>query len=68
VFAEELDQALKIIAMLPGAGTLYAQSPIPGIRRVYLRRADVHLYDTFDGTRVIVRAVWGARRGRGPLL
>jgi hypothetical protein len=34
LFAEELDQALKIIAMLPGAGTLYAQSPIPGIRRV----------------------------------
>jgi hypothetical protein len=68
VFAEELDQALAIITMLPGAGTLYAHSPIPGVRRVYLRRADVHLYYTFDDTRVIVRAVWGARRGRGPLL
>jgi hypothetical protein len=26
VFTEELEQALQIIATLPGAGTLYAQS------------------------------------------
>ena len=25
-----------------------------------------HLYYTFDDTRVIVRALWGARRERGP--
>ena len=34
VFTEELEQALQIIAALPGAGTLYAQSPVPGARRV----------------------------------
>jgi plasmid stabilization system protein ParE len=68
VFIEELEQALKIIATLPGAGSLYAQSPIPGIRRVYLRRIAVHLYYTFDGARVVVRAFWSARRERGPRL
>jgi hypothetical protein len=44
VFTEELEQALQIIAALPGAGTLYPQSPVPGVRRVYLRRVAVHLY------------------------
>ena len=59
VFTEELEQALQIIAVLPGAGTLYAQSPVPGVRRVYLRRVAVHLYYTFDDASVIVRALWG---------
>ena len=68
VFAEELEQALKIVAMLPGAGTVYARSPVPGVRRVYLRRVALHLYYTFDDSEVIVRALWGARRERGPQL
>ncbi|MGH9420604.1 MAG: hypothetical protein ACRD3J_11560 [Thermoanaerobaculia bacterium] len=68
VFTEELEQALRIIAALPGAGSLYSQSPVAGVRRVYLRRVDAHLYYTFDDARVIVRAVWGARRERGPRL
>jgi hypothetical protein len=66
VFAEELEQALQIITALPGAGTFYAQSPVPGVRRVYLRRVAAHLYYTFDSDEVIVRALWGARRERGP--
>jgi len=66
VFTEELEQALRIIAALPGAGPLYPQSPVPGVRRMYLRRVDAHLYYTFDDARVIVRALWGARRERGP--
>jgi plasmid stabilization system protein ParE len=66
VFAEELEQALKVIAALPGAGTLYAQSPVPGVRRIYLRRIAAHLYYTLDNDQVIVRSLWGARRERGP--
>lgn len=68
VFTEELEQALRILAALPGAGSLYAQSPVPGVRRVYLRKVTAHLYYTFDDARVIVRALWGARRARGPRL
>ena len=60
------DHALQIITALPGAGTPYAQSPVPGLRRVYLRRVAAHLYYTFDNDDVIVRAFWGARRERGP--
>jgi len=66
VLVEELDHALQIITALPGAGTPYAQSPVPGLRRVYLRRVAAHLYYTFDNDDVIVRAFWGARRERGP--
>ena len=51
VFAEELEQALKVIAALPGAGTLYAQSPVPGVRRIYLRRIAAHLYYTLITTK-----------------
>jgi hypothetical protein len=68
VFTEELEQALKIIVALPGVGTPYARSPVPGVRRVYLRRVDAHLYYTFNDVHVIVRALWGARRERGPRL
>ena len=66
LFAEELEQALKIVATLPGAGTPYAQSPIPGVRRIYLRRLVAHLYYTFDDDEVMIGALWGARRERGP--
>ena len=68
VFVEELEQALKVIAVLPGVGTPYAKSPIPGVRRVYLRRVALHLYYTFDDDVVLVRALWGARRERSPQL
>jgi plasmid stabilization system protein ParE len=66
VFAEEVEQALKIVATLPGAGTPYAQAPVPGVRRIYIRRVVAHLYYTFDDDEVIIRALWGARRERGP--
>jgi len=68
VFAEQLEQALKIVATIPGAGSDYAKSPRPGVRRVYLRRVALHLYYTFDDDLVVVRALWGARRERGPRL
>lgn len=66
VFTEELEQALKIIGLLPGAGSIYTRSPIPDVRRIYLRRVALHLYYTFSDDEVIVRALWGARRERGP--
>jgi hypothetical protein len=66
VFAQELEQALEIVALLPGARTMYAHSPVPGVRRIYLRTIVLHLYYTFDDSEVLIRALWGARRERGP--
>jgi hypothetical protein len=66
VFAEELDEAVRIVAILPGAGTPYEEETFPGVRRIYLRRISCHLYFTFDESEVVVRALWGSRRRRGP--
>lgn len=60
VFAEELKRALEVVSRLPGAGWRYVQSPIPGVRRVYLRRTNLHVYYTFDDHQILIRAVWGS--------
>ena len=66
LFGIELDTAIQLIASLPGAGREYSRAGIAGLRRIYLRGIGCHLYYTFDEHEVIVRALWGARRGRGP--
>jgi plasmid stabilization system protein ParE len=68
LFTEEFEQALRTLALLPGAGTPYPQVSIPGLRRIYLGKVACHIYYTFDDREVIVRAFWGARRGRGPFV
>ena len=68
VLAEELDAALRVAALLPGAGSVYDKAGVPGLRRLYLSTAGCHLYYTFDDDEVIVRALWGARREHGPRL
>ncbi len=68
IFAAELEATLKIVARLPGAGTLYRESPIAGVRRIYLTKVACHLYYTFDEHEVVVRALWGARRDHGPTI
>ena len=66
VFVGEFEEALRILSLLPGAGTLYRLADVPDLRRLYLRKLSCHLYYTFDKDEVIVRALWGARRRRGP--
>jgi plasmid stabilization system protein ParE len=68
LFATELEKAIEILALLPGAGTPYTQTSVPDLRRLYIRKLGCHLYYTFDADDVIVRALWGARRERGPML
>jgi hypothetical protein len=62
----ELESAIEVVALLPGAGTAYTQSGVPELRRLYIRKLDCHLYYTFDAEQVIIRALWGARREHGP--
>jgi plasmid stabilization system protein ParE len=68
IFATELEEAVRILAVLPGAGTSYLHAGIADLRRIYLRKVACHIYYTFDEHQVIVRALWGARRGRGPFI
>jgi hypothetical protein len=68
VFGEELQEAVAILRISPGAGTGYPRPTLPGVRRVYLRRLSSHLYYTFDDAEVIVRAFWHAKRKQSPIL
>jgi plasmid stabilization system protein ParE len=68
LFATEMEQAVRVLAVLPGAGTPYTQTKVVGLRRLFIRTLACHLYYTFDDQQVIVRALWGARRERRPTL
>ena len=68
IFVSEFEQALMVLKLLPGAGHLYERAGVPGLRRVYVPKVACHLYYTFAEDTVIVRALWGARRERGPRL
>jgi plasmid stabilization system protein ParE len=68
LFTSELQEAVRILGVLPGAGTPYPRTPVPGLRRIYVRAIGCHLYYTFDETEVTIRALWPARRERGPRL
>ena len=68
IFELELEQALAKISILPGTGTDYPLPGISGLRRIYLRKIDCHLYYSADARGIVVQALWGARRERGPNL
>jgi hypothetical protein len=66
LFTTDLEKTIDLIAVLPGASSAYAR--VPGVRRVFVERIGVHVYFTFDRDNVVIRAVWGASRRRGPRL
>ena len=68
LFAIELENAVRILAVLPGAGTPYTGTDVAELRRLYLRKLACHIYYTFDDAEVTVRALWSARRERGPII
>ena len=38
IFADEVERAVDLVRILPGAGTPYERAGIEGLRRVYLER------------------------------
>jgi plasmid stabilization system protein ParE len=66
ILQHDLDEAIQMLSVLPGIGSPYPAAPMTGVRRLYLERLTSHLYYTYDERDVIVRALWHARRGRGP--
>ena len=66
ILVEDIEEAIFVIARLPGVGSAYTSSNVPGVRRIYLRRLGAHLYYTFRDEEVLVRAFWHAKRGSGP--
>jgi plasmid stabilization system protein ParE len=68
LFLEELASTFKVIGYAPQLGRVYRQSPVPGTRRILLKRSRYHVYYVPLDTEVRVLAVWHAQRGAGPPL
>lgn len=66
ILQHDLGEAMQMLSVLPGIGSLYPAAPITGVRRLYLERLMSHLYYTYDEREVVIRALWHARRGSGP--
>ena len=69
-FANELSRFLVLLAEMPETGRSYPHAQIPGLRRVLMPETKYHVYYVFDPirTEVVVLAVWGSARERGPVL
>lgn len=70
LFARELAQARDLIAANPSIGVTFTSPNGKTARRVLMPRTRNHVYFEVDEGRgvVVVLAVWGAPRHRGPTL
>ena len=70
LFARELAEARELIVSTPTAGTRYTTRSGRPFRRVLMPKTRNHVYFEVDEARelIIVHAIWGAPRGRGPVL
>ncbi|HEX6861592.1 MAG TPA: type II toxin-antitoxin system RelE/ParE family toxin [Thermoanaerobaculia bacterium] len=66
ILEHDVAEAVRMLSIVPGIGSIYRPSPIAGVRRLYLQRLMAHLYYTYDEREVVIRAVWHARRGSAP--
>ncbi len=68
LFREELESAFERLAGQPKSGRAFPRPRYPDLRRTLLRRTAYQVYYIFlpMTDEVEVRAVWHARRGRGP--
>jgi len=70
LFARELDEVRRLIVDTPSIGSKYMTRGGKVARRVLMRKTRSHVYFEVDEAHdvVIVLAVWGAPRRRGPRL
>jgi plasmid stabilization system protein ParE len=65
LFADEVADALALLATSPAMGHGYKRRSIPGLRRFLLRASRHHVYYVFDGSTVVILSVWSFVRRRG---
>jgi plasmid stabilization system protein ParE len=70
LFARELLEARALLAAAPDAGSPYTERQGVRVRRLLLPRTHHHVYYEVNQAddEVMILAVWGAPRGRGPRL
>jgi plasmid stabilization system protein ParE len=69
LFTRELVHVLDRLRAEPDCGALYeaARFSVP-VRRVLMPGSEAHVHHARIGDEIVVLAVWGAQRGRGPKL
>ena len=70
LFARELAEAVLLLGNIPTLGTRYLTRSGRELRRLLLPKTKNHVYFEADLEQqlVTIHAVWGAPRGRGPIL
>jgi hypothetical protein len=73
LFEQEFEQIIEKLRSMSARGplgTVWEVSRGRTVRRVLLRKTQQHVYYSIDEANdmVIIRSVWGGRRGRGPKL
>jgi len=69
LFTRELLDVLDRLRERPDLGTLYEAARFEApVRRILMPRTERHVYHARLGDEVVILAIWGARRRRGPKL
>jgi plasmid stabilization system protein ParE len=68
LFARELAATIALLVGNPTLGTIYTVLHGQPMRKVLMPKTRHHVYYTTEGDEILVHAVWGAPRGRGPKL
>lgn len=70
LFSEELLSVIERLETMPTVGTFFRYVDGMPVRRTLMPRTATHVYYSVDSgaARVLILAVWGARKGHGPRL
>ncbi len=70
LFAQELAAAQTQLAHSPERGVIYAERNGVIVRRILLPKTENHIYLEIDRSSgvVMIIALWGAKKGKGPRL
>jgi plasmid stabilization system protein ParE len=67
---EELARCTRLLESSPDIGLRFHRTPVPGVRRLLMKRTSHHVYYVHDAEHAIVYiiAIWGAPKEGEPFL
>ena len=67
---DEFERCVSLLESSPDVGVRFHRTPVPGVRRMLMKRTRHHLYSVHDADHEIVYiiAVWGAPKEDDPIL
>ncbi len=68
LFAAEFEEMLELLETTPGLGQPWPTAKRPNLKRVLLRKTQVHLYFERHAEEIRILCVWWGRRKRPPKL